>query len=69
LLVAQDTILINFLKKKKKILNNSKVLSQVLLSVVTTVVSGITVSNASVQILGEAGNVGMSVSFGTEYRI
>jgi len=38
----------------------------VLLSVVTTVVSDTTVSTASVQILGEEGNVGVSVSFGTE---
>jgi len=38
----------------------------VLLSVVTTVVSGITVSNATVQILGEVWNVGVSVSFGIE---
>jgi hypothetical protein len=51
---------------EKKILNNCKVLSEVLLSVVTTAVSGITVSTASVQILGEAGNVRVSVSFGTE---
>jgi hypothetical protein len=53
-------------KKKKKILNNCKVLSQVLLCVVTNVVSGITVSTTTVHIFGEAGNVGVSVSFGTE---
>ena len=48
----------SFLKeRKKKILNNCKVPSQVLLSAVTSVVSGITVSTASVKILGEVGNV------------
>jgi hypothetical protein len=47
----------SFLKEKKKILNNCKVPSQVLLSAVTSVVSGITVSTASVKILGEVGNV------------